>query len=167
MPRVQTPSHLRREYECIYLIDQALEDPQVDEVVQRYRQTVTNQGGKVVQIDNWGKRKLAYEIHKQQKATYVYMQFLAVSGVVAELERTMRLADEVIRWQTVLINDQVDPSARPEATGVNRRVAEEEEDTGRDDRRDERRASSNDDRDDDRNPRAGSRDDESDDTDDE
>lgn len=131
MARVQTPAHLRREYECIYLIDQALEEPMVDQVIQRYRDVVSEQGGKVVRIDNWGKRKLAYEIDKQQKATYVYMQLLASGELVAELERTMRLSDDIVRFMTVVIDEDVDPNARPEASEVTRRLSEEEEEEQR------------------------------------
>ena len=97
MPRVQTPSHLRREYECIYLIDQALEDPQVDEVVQRYRDAVTNQGGKVVQIDNWGKRKLAYEIDKHSEGTYHLVTFKAETATLDEISRVLKITDGVMR----------------------------------------------------------------------
>ena len=131
MARRQTPPHLRREYECVYLVRQDLEDPQVSQVIEKFRNLVAGQGGKVTRLDNWGKRRLAYEIQKQPKATYVYMQFLGTSGLVGELERNMRLDDNVVRWLTVLIDEAVDPTARPEATEVTRReLAEEEEAQG-------------------------------------
>ncbi len=127
MARRQTPPHLRREYECVYLVRQDLEDPQVGQVIEKFRKLVSGQGGKVTRLDNWGKRKLAYEIQKQPRATYVYMQFLGTSGLVGELERNMRLDDNVVRWLTVLVDESVDPTARPEATEVTRRELSEDE----------------------------------------
>ncbi|RMG14037.1 MAG: 30S ribosomal protein S6 [Deltaproteobacteria bacterium] len=127
MPRTQTPPHLRREYECVYLVRQDLEDPQVNQVIEKFRQLIASEGGKVTRLDNWGKRRLAYEIQKQPRATYVYMQFLGESGLVGELERNLRLDDNVVRWLTVLIDDAVDPHARPEATEITHRELAEEE----------------------------------------
>jgi small subunit ribosomal protein S6 len=131
MPRVQTPSHLRREYEIVYLIDQECEEPKVDKIAHHYREMVGTHGGKVVRLDNWGLRRLAYPIQKKGKATYIYMLFLGNHEVVSELERNMRISEDIVRWQTVLVDDQVDPNARPEVTEVTRHAPIEERSDGR------------------------------------
>jgi len=126
MPRVQTPAHLRREYECIFLLDQECDEPVVEKQINRYKELVVEQGGKVLRIDNWGLRRMAYTINKKPKATYIYMQYLAGGAIVSEMERTMRLSEEVIRYLTVLVDGAVDPTARPDFQKVTKHEPVEE-----------------------------------------
>lgn len=126
MARVQTPSHLRRSYDCVYLIDQALEEPAVDKQIEKYRDLVTKKGGRVVQLETWGKRRLAYLIDKQPRATYVNMQFLGTGDMIVGLERTMKLSEEIIRWLTIVTEDHADPESRPEVTKTTKKITEEE-----------------------------------------
>jgi small subunit ribosomal protein S6 len=119
--RIQTPAHLTREFECVYLIRQDVEDPAADKIIEKYRSMVEENGGKVVKLDSWGKRKLAYPINKQQKAHYVYMEYFGTESMVAEIERSMRLSEEVVRWMTVLRDGYADPESRPKAGEINRR----------------------------------------------
>ena len=126
MPRIQTPSHLRREYEIVYLIDQGCEDPAIDKFAHKYRDLVGEQGGKVVRLDNWGLRRLAYPIANKEKATYIYMQYLGGPALVAEMERLMRITEEIVRYQTIVLDDAVDPEARPAVSDVTKHVVLEE-----------------------------------------
>jgi small subunit ribosomal protein S6 len=64
-------------------------------------------------VENWGKRRLAYEIRKQLKGIYMYYQFLGHSQLVKEMERNFRMAESVIRYFTTRIDENVDPTARP------------------------------------------------------
>ena len=64
-------------------------------------------------IDNWGLRTLAYPIQAHKKGIYLYVRYLGGSDIVKELERNLRIWDEVIRYLTVLIDGDVDPEARP------------------------------------------------------
>ena len=70
-------------------------------------------GGKVIKVDNWGKRRLAYEVAKERKGIYLYWQYLAQPGVVEETERNLRMLDSVIRYLTVKVDEDVDVQARP------------------------------------------------------
>ena len=65
-----------------------------------------------IKIDNWGKRKLAYEVQKQLKGIYLFFSYLGSAGLVEELERNLRLTDSVIRYYSVKIAENVDPAAR-------------------------------------------------------
>jgi small subunit ribosomal protein S6 len=67
----------------------------------------------VIKVDNWGKRRLAYEVAKERKGIYLYWQYLAQPGVVEETERNLRMLDSVIRYLTVKIDEDVDTGARP------------------------------------------------------
>ena len=85
----------------------------VGQLNQRFRGVIEERGGKVLKVDNWGKRRLSYEIRKQRKGIYLYWQYLGDPNIVAELERNMRLLDPVIRYMTIKVDEDVDPSARP------------------------------------------------------
>jgi small subunit ribosomal protein S6 len=102
-----------REYETIYILRPDTPNDGVGQINQRVRQVMEQMGGKVIKLDNWGKRKLAYEVKKQLKGIYLYWHYLANPGVVEEIERNLRMLDHVIRYYTVKVDENVDPNAKP------------------------------------------------------
>lgn len=102
-----------REYETIYILRPGTTNEGVAEVNQRVRGIIENMGGKILKVDNWGKRRLAYEIEKERKGIYLHWQYLATRGVVDEIERNMRMLDSVIRYMSVKVEANIDPEARP------------------------------------------------------
>jgi small subunit ribosomal protein S6 len=102
-----------REYETIYILRPNTPNEGVAEVNTRIKGVIEGMGGKVIKIDNWGKRRLAYEVAKERKGIYLYWQYLAQPGVVEETERNLRMLDAVIRYLTVKVDEDVDVSARP------------------------------------------------------
>jgi small subunit ribosomal protein S6 len=102
-----------REYETIYVLRPNTGNEQVAEVNTRVRGVIENMGGKVIKVDNWGKRRLAYEVAKERKGIYLYWQYLATPGVVEEAERNLRMLDSVIRYLTVKVDSDIDITARP------------------------------------------------------
>ena len=101
-----------REYETIYILRPDTQNDKVAEVNGKVRGIIESMGGTVLNVDNWGKRKLAYEISKELKGIYLYWQYLAAPEVVAEFERNMRMLDSVVRYMTVVCGRDVDPKAR-------------------------------------------------------
>jgi small subunit ribosomal protein S6 len=102
-----------REYETIYILRPDTPNDGVGTINQRVRQIMEQMGGKVLKLDNWGKRKLAYEVKKQLKGIYLYWHYLANPGVVEEIERNLRMLDNVIRYYTVKVDENVDPNVKP------------------------------------------------------
>src|SRR6476469_9800844 len=102
-----------REYETIYILRPNTPNEGVAEVNTRIRGIIEGMGGKIIKVDNWGKRRLAYEVAKERKGIYLYWQYLAQPGVVEETERNLRMLDSVIRYLTVKVDDNIDVSARP------------------------------------------------------
>jgi small subunit ribosomal protein S6 len=102
-----------REYETIYILRPNTPNEGVAEVNTRIKGVIEGMGGKVIKVDNWGKRRLAYEVAKERKGIYLYWQYLAQPGVVEETERNLRMLDSVIRYLTVKVDEDVDVSARP------------------------------------------------------
>ena len=103
----------QREYETIYILRPDATTEQIHDVNTRIRKVIDTAEGKLIRVDNWGKRKLAYEIKKQLKGIYLYWLYLGGSQLVAEIERNLRMLDLVIRYYTVRVDEDVNPDARP------------------------------------------------------
>src|SRR5262249_45551296 len=102
-----------REYETIYILRPNTPNEGVAEVNTRIKGVIEAMGGKIIKVDNWGKRRLAYEVAKERKGIYLYWQYLAQPGVVEETERNLRMLDNVIRYLTTKVDDNIDVAARP------------------------------------------------------
>ena len=81
--------------------------PEADESVvsgalDRITKVVSEGGGQVGNIDRWGRRRLAFEIERQTEGYYLVAEFTADPGVIAELERSLRLADDVLRSKIIV-----------------------------------------------------------------
>jgi small subunit ribosomal protein S6 len=102
-----------REYETIYILRPNTANEGVAEVNTRIKGIIESMGGKIIKVDNWGKRRLAYEVAKERKGIYLYWQYLAQPGVVEECERNLRMLDSVIRYMTTKVDENIDVGARP------------------------------------------------------
>lgn len=85
-----------RNYELMYIIRPDVDQETVQAVTEKFQGIIVN-GGEIVKHDIMGKRRLAYEINKHREGTYVLVNFTATSDVVNELERVLKISDEVIR----------------------------------------------------------------------
>ena len=112
MAETQAAKRLR-EYETIFLVKPDLTDDSVDKLKERVRGIVDREGGKVIRFTIWGKKKTMYPIAKQPRAIYVHAHYLGGPALVAEVERNLRNLDEVTRYLSVKIADEVDPETRP------------------------------------------------------
>lgn len=108
----ETNAHLR-EYETIFLVKPDLTDDGVDRIKDRVRAIVTREGGKVLRFTVLGKKKTLYPVAKQSRAIYVHAHYLGGTAMVAEVERNLRNFDEVTRFLSVKIAEDVDPESRP------------------------------------------------------
>src|SRR3954469_23621778 len=97
-----------KEYETIYVLRSDVDADTAEKVQNRVAEVVDREKGKLVKVEAWGRRKLAYPVSKQKKGVYVYVKYVGRGGLVSELERNLKLADSVLKFQTVLTNEQVD-----------------------------------------------------------
>jgi small subunit ribosomal protein S6 len=97
-----------REYETIYILRSQVDPAEAARIAERFTEIVTTRGGKLIKVDNWGRRKMAYSINKAARGVFVYVRFAGFEDVVAEIERNLRNIDSVIRYQSVLLNPSVD-----------------------------------------------------------
>ena len=102
----------KREYETIYILRPDITNEAVGLVNTKVRGVIETGGGTLLKVDNWGKRRLAYEVKKQMKGMYLFFSYLGTAGLVEEVERNLRLTDSVIRTYSVKVADNVDPAQR-------------------------------------------------------
>ena len=91
-----------RAYELMYITRPDLEEEAEKALLERLQKIITDQGGTVEHVDVWGRRRLAYEIAGYREGSYTVLQFQAPVGVTHELERVIRLSDDIIRHIIVL-----------------------------------------------------------------
>lgn len=88
-------------YETVFIARQDLTETQVVALTELFSKVITDNGGKIHKVENWGLRKLAYKINKASKGHYVLIESDAPSAAIIEMERLMRLNEEVVRSQTI------------------------------------------------------------------
>jgi len=91
-------------YEVMYIVKPA-EDEAVEAVAAKFESLITSNGGTIDKVDRWGKRRLAYEIKDFNEGVYFVVYFTAPASVVAELERVMKITDEILRHMVVKQED--------------------------------------------------------------
>ena len=104
-----------RPYEAMVVLRPNLEPDALEAVQARLTGVITDQGGEITHIDQWGKRRLAYEIDGHIEGFYVVIKFQGDPGITTELERIMRITDSVMRF--LVIRDEL-PSAIPQTSGA-------------------------------------------------
>ena len=88
-------------YELAIIVTAKIEDEQRAEVVEKCKALIERFGGTVTNIDDWGKKRLAYEVQKMKEGFYYFIAFDAESTVPAEIESRVRIMDNVIRYLVV------------------------------------------------------------------
>lgn len=91
-----------REYEIVYIFDPVMTEDQVNEKLEKFHKQITDAGGEITAVDHWGKRQLAYPINKKTSGYYVVVQFTAEATALPELERRLKLDEELVRYLIVL-----------------------------------------------------------------
>ena len=94
-----------RAYEMMIIVDGDEEDAMVDDVVGRVETWLSEGDSKLVSTDKWGKRKFAYEIDHKTEGHYVVLEMVTEPRDMAPLERTLRLADEIVRHKLIRLPD--------------------------------------------------------------
>ncbi len=88
-------------YETLFIVHPEIPEAQVRETIERVRRLIEGMGAQVAELQDWGMRELAYPIAKQPRGIYVLVQYSARPEVVKELERSMKLSDEILRFISV------------------------------------------------------------------
>jgi small subunit ribosomal protein S6 len=95
-----------RAYELMVIIHGDADDTAVDAAIRRISEQITVRNGEIKSTDRWGRRRLAYEIDHKHEGSYVVFEVLAVGGDLDELERQLRLADDIVRHKLIRLPDR-------------------------------------------------------------
>jgi small subunit ribosomal protein S6 len=97
-----------RRYETIVIVDPDLSNEQRLPVFERLKDLIVQQGGFLVIVDEWGDKRLAYEIKKKSRGYYVRLDFCGTGALVNEMERFFRIDERVLKYMTVLLDKDAD-----------------------------------------------------------
>lgn len=101
-------------YESIFILHPDLPSEQSEKITETMTGIIEKQGGRIHVVDDWGVKRLAYEVKKHKKGHYVLMQFAGEAGAILELERNYRVNDGVIKYMTLRIDEDKLQPAKPE-----------------------------------------------------
>jgi len=94
-----------RDYELIFILQSDLEDEERVVFIEKVQEWVATVGGQIIKVDHWGQRKLAYPIRKLKQGFYVLLHLQLPTDGVRELERRFQIAEQVLRYLTVRLED--------------------------------------------------------------
>ncbi|PZQ43256.1 MAG: 30S ribosomal protein S6 [Micavibrio aeruginosavorus] len=92
-------------YETVFIARQDLSDAQVKAITESCEKIIKDAKGKVTKVENWGLRTLAYKINKNRKGHYVLIESDVAAPAVHEVERTLRLNEDIIRYMTIRLDE--------------------------------------------------------------
>ena len=97
--------HILAYYESVFITRQDLSVTQVEELIELFSKIISDEGGKVALVENWGLRSLAYRIKKNRKGHYVMMHLDTPSAAIREMERQMGINENVLRRLTIKVDE--------------------------------------------------------------
>ncbi|MFB6249183.1 MAG: 30S ribosomal protein S6 [Salinibacter sp.] len=115
------------QYELTYVISGVVQQNQVDDIVRKVNHLVENNGGDVLEVDEWGNQRLAYEIDRKRSGYYVNMYFKAPGTLIERLERELQINDDVLRYLTLRMDAKMKRHYKKRKEREAREEAEEEE----------------------------------------
>ncbi len=96
-----------RKYETVLISDPDLQDQARLDLYDKVRNIITKENGILLNFDEWGNKKMAYEIKKKLRGNYVCVTYGGTGELVTELERNFRLTDDILKFMTILLSDDV------------------------------------------------------------
>ncbi len=95
----------KRTYEVVFIINPDVDDNEVMRLSEAMQKIITNQGGSITKTEMMGRRQMAYEINHKREGVYVLLEVEGTGGEIAELERRMRVNDQILRYMTIRVDE--------------------------------------------------------------
>ncbi|MBL1212381.1 MAG: 30S ribosomal protein S6 [Ignavibacteriae bacterium] len=95
-----------KNYESVIIINAALEDEQVETVITKIVDNLKLNSGEVIDVDKWGRKRLAYPIQKSKSGYYLLLRYDAPTDLIKKFERMLRFDENVIRYITILLDKE-------------------------------------------------------------
>ncbi len=94
----------QRPYETTVIVNASLDDAQIESVIGRIQETIAKNGGSILALNKWGRKRLAYPINKKTNGFYVNIEFTAPPSILSILERSYHLDEMVLRYLTIVLD---------------------------------------------------------------
>jgi len=95
----------KRTYEVVFIVNPEVGDDEVMRLSETVQKIITSQGGQIVKTEMMGRRRLAYEINHKREGTYILLEIEGSGAEIAELERRMRVSDQILRYMTIRVDE--------------------------------------------------------------
>lgn len=105
-------------YELTYVVNGVLNDDQIKGLVNRVTKFIQENGGKIIEVDEWGTRRLAYQINKKRNGYYVNLYFESEGDLIARLERALTLEDDILRFLTLKMDAKMLENYKERKEGI-------------------------------------------------
>lgn len=96
-------------YETIFIIEPDTGEDGRGQIIQKVRDIITNFNGALIEMDEWGTKKLAYEIRRKLRGYYVRADYCGTGDLIAEMERNFRIDDRLLKYMTILLTENTNP----------------------------------------------------------
>lgn len=113
-----------RRYETLMIFDPDLGPDGTEELVQKSREFVTQSEGRVLKTERWGAREMAFEVKGRRKGYYLLLEYAGLPQVASEMDRRLNLIDTVVKFQTIKLEEAVDPASLPEPVEISTETAQ-------------------------------------------
>lgn len=100
-----------RRYESVVILAPEMPDDDIRNFTEKYSELIKTNGGEIIKIEDWGFKRLAYLVKKKEKGRYILFDFVGVPALITELERQFKITEEVLKFLSVKIDDDVDLEA--------------------------------------------------------
>jgi len=95
-----------RTYSTVVVIDSLLKSEEIDNTIEKIERNIKNNGGEIVEVDRWGKKRLAFEIKKRQYGYYVEIIFNSPGNIIKVVEREYGLDENILRYLTIVLTNR-------------------------------------------------------------
>jgi small subunit ribosomal protein S6 len=134
-----------RRYEALIVLDPDMADDDVKALNERFSGIIKEHAGEIIKIEDWGTKKLAYLVRKKDKGRYILLDFVSGPELISELERQFKITEDVMKYLSVKLDDEVDleafkakaekeaveAQAKKSATSIEQPKAEKEPETAK------------------------------------
>lgn len=133
-----------RRYETIFILRPSLNEKEIDTVVDMVLGVIADTDGKIIDLNRWGMKKLAYTIKKETQGFYVFIDYSGTPAAVSEIERRFRIDDTVLRYMTVKTSEDISDEQIVAATDLasQKKIEAEKEETSEADDSDQNKSDS-------------------------
>jgi len=115
-----------RRYESVVILHPDMPDEDIRSFTERYSNVIKSNGGEIIKIEDWGFKRLAYLVRKKDRGRYILFDYVGLPALIAELERQLKITEEVMKFISVKLDEDVDLEAFKAAAEEKRAAAKPE-----------------------------------------